>query len=74
MSDYTKKAEEFLIEQGYPNKPIKTMHKLGGSYTIDLAYVLTQYANYLEGLSLMQTIEEEQENINETLRNAGTIC
>jgi len=75
MSDYTKKAEEFLEEQGYPNRGIKTVHKLGGSYIVDLAYVLTQYEQYLEGLLREQ--EQGQGNLDDTidmvLGNAGAI-
>ena len=75
MSDYTKQAEGFLIEQGYPNRGIKTVHKLGGSYVVDLAYVLTQYEQYLEGLLREQ--EQGQGNLDDTidmvLGNAGAI-
>ena len=73
MSDYTKKAEEFLIEQGYPNRGIKTVHKLGGSYIVDLAHVLTQYEEYLEGLCAREH-QDDMENVDEALRNAGSLC
>lgn len=85
MSDYTKQAEEFLIEQGYPNRGIKTVHKLGGSYIVDLAYVLTQYEQYLKGLyqrlsesnSEFAATQIAQQNLDDTidmtLGNAGAI-
>jgi predicted subunit of tRNA(5-methylaminomethyl-2-thiouridylate) methyltransferase len=73
MSDYIKKAEEFLIEQGYPNRGIKTIHKLGGSYIVDLAHVLTQYEEYLEGLSRQQARENPDDTIDMVLGNAGAI-
>ena len=73
MSEYTKKAEEFLIEQGYPNRGIKTVHKLGGSYIVDLAHVLTQYEEYLEGLSRGRAKDNLDDTIEMTLGNAGAI-
>ena len=73
MSEYTKKAEEFLIEQGYPNRGIKTVHKLGGSYIVDLAHVLTQYEEYLEGLSRGRAKDNLDDTIEMNLGNAGAI-
>jgi hypothetical protein len=73
MSEYTKQAEEFLKEQGIPDKHVYTRHKLGGQIPVHISWVLTQYAEYLEALSLRQSKEDDQEDINETLRNAGAL-
>ena len=83
MSDYTKQAEEFLKEQGIPDKHIYTMHKLGGRIPVHLSWVLTRYEDYLKGI-YAEAMESEaiknrdaQRNLDDTIEmtlgNAGAI-
>lgn len=69
MDDYTRKAKMFLIDQGIPDKEIYTRPKIGGKIPVHLSDVLTQYEDYLKGYCE----EEYRENIEETLRNAGSL-
>ena len=81
MSDYTREAEEFLKEQGIPDKHIYTMHKLGGKIPVHLSWVLTRYGDYLKGIYAKameadaivdrDALRNLDETINLTLGNAG---
>lgn len=83
MSDYTRQAEEFLKEQGIPDKHIYTVHKLGGKIPQHLSYILTRYEDYLKGIyaEAMQAeaikdrdaLRNLDDTIKMTLGNAGAI-
>ena len=69
MDDYTRKAKMFLIDQGIPDKEIYVKHKMWDKYSVYLSHILTQYEDYLKGYCE----EDMLENVEEALRNAGSI-
>jgi hypothetical protein len=70
MNDYTQKAEEFLKDQGIPDKHVYTVHKMGGKVPVHLSFVLSQYEDYLQGFCAEQNLSD---TIDEITRNAGAI-
>lgn len=71
MSEYTRQAEEFLKEQGIPDKHIYTRHKLGGQIPVHISWVLTQYAEYLEASSLRTQEHWDEIQRQHTCRHTG---